>query len=74
MTKGNKIAAIRRYREATGLGLKEAKDAVDALERQLNPAAVLTRDAAMRRMLRFLVLALLILVGAIGLVVALSQF
>src|SRR5262245_8749264 len=28
---GNKIAAIKRYRELTGLGLKEAKDAVEAL-------------------------------------------
>jgi ribosomal protein L7/L12 len=29
---GNKIEAIKRLREATGLGLKEAKDAIDALE------------------------------------------
>lgn len=29
---GNKIEAIRRMRELTGLGLKESKDAVDALE------------------------------------------
>src|SRR5262245_6629702 len=29
---GNKIEAIRRYRAATGLGLKEAKDAVEAIE------------------------------------------
>lgn len=28
---GNKIAAIKQYREETGLGLKEAKDAVDRL-------------------------------------------
>ena len=28
---GNKIQAIKVYRERTGLGLKEAKDAVDAL-------------------------------------------
>ncbi|HEY8378471.1 MAG TPA: ribosomal protein L7/L12 [Nannocystis sp.] len=27
---GQKILAIKRYREATGLGLKESKDAVDA--------------------------------------------
>ena len=32
---GNKIEAIKAYRETTGLGLKEAKDAVDALERRL---------------------------------------
>jgi len=28
---GRKIDAIKRYREITGLGLKEAKDAVDAI-------------------------------------------
>jgi ribosomal protein L7/L12 len=32
---GNKINAIKLYREQTGVGLKEAKDAVDALERTL---------------------------------------
>lgn len=30
---GHKIDAIKRYRELTGAGLKEAKDAVEALER-----------------------------------------
>jgi ribosomal protein L7/L12 len=30
---GRKIEAIKRYRELTGVGLKEAKDAVEALER-----------------------------------------
>jgi ribosomal protein L7/L12 len=30
---GQKIEAIKLYRERTGVGLKEAKDAVDALER-----------------------------------------
>lgn len=30
-----KIEAIRRLRDATGLGLKEAKDAVEALERTM---------------------------------------
>ena len=29
---GNKIAAIKIYRELTGLGLKEAKDYVDEIE------------------------------------------
>lgn len=28
---GKKIEAIKRYRELTGAGLKEAKDAVDAI-------------------------------------------
>ncbi len=35
LQKGNKIEAIKAYREATGAGLKDAKDAVDALERRL---------------------------------------
>jgi Ribosomal protein L7/L12 C-terminal domain len=30
---GGKIAAIKAYREQTGAGLKEAKDAVEAIER-----------------------------------------
>ena len=70
---GNKIEAIKRYREATGLGLKEAKDAVDALERQVNPDAVLARDAAMGRTLRLVAFALLIVVGAVALVFVLGQ-
>jgi ribosomal protein L7/L12 len=32
---GKKIEAIKIYREQTGYGLKEAKDAVDAMERQM---------------------------------------
>ena len=32
---GRKIDAIKRYRALHGVDLKEAKDAVDALERQL---------------------------------------
>ena len=38
LTAGNKIEAIKLYREATGLGLKEAKDAVEALEAALGEA------------------------------------
>ncbi|WP_420468401.1 ribosomal protein L7/L12 [Panacagrimonas sp.] len=30
---GNKIEAIKRYRKATGLGLKESKDVIDRLDR-----------------------------------------
>jgi ribosomal protein L7/L12 len=33
---GRKIEAVKHYREATGVGLKEAKDAVEALERGAN--------------------------------------
>ncbi|HBP23177.1 MAG TPA: 50S ribosomal protein L7/L12, partial [Planctomycetes bacterium] len=36
---GKKINAIKRYREETGLSLKEAKDAVDALEAGGIPAS-----------------------------------
>jgi ribosomal protein L7/L12 len=42
---GQKLEAIKQYRERTGSGLKEAKDAVEALERgeQLpTPNAILT--------------------------------
>ncbi|OHD55165.1 MAG: hypothetical protein A2Y33_10625 [Spirochaetes bacterium GWF1_51_8] len=33
--RGDKIEAIKRYREQTGMGLKEAKDAVEAMERNM---------------------------------------
>jgi ribosomal protein L7/L12 len=33
LSAGNKIEAIKLLREATGLGLKEAKDAIEAMER-----------------------------------------
>ena len=36
LNSGKKIEAIKRVREQTGLGLKEAKDLVDALERGLS--------------------------------------
>ncbi len=35
LMRGNKIEAIKAYREQTGYGLKEAKDAIDAMERQM---------------------------------------
>ena len=35
LRQGNKIEAIKVYREATNCGLKEAKDAVEAIERQI---------------------------------------
>jgi ribosomal protein L7/L12 len=34
LAKGQKIEAIKRYREYTGSALKEARDAVDAIERR----------------------------------------
>ena len=36
---GNKIEAIKAYRKQTGAGLKESKDAVEAIQREMmNPA------------------------------------
>jgi ribosomal protein L7/L12 len=35
LARGQKIEAIKRYREYTGTGLREAKEAVEAIERQL---------------------------------------
>jgi ribosomal protein L7/L12 len=35
LRRGNKIEAIKMYREATGCGLREAKEYVDALDKQL---------------------------------------
>jgi ribosomal protein L7/L12 len=35
LARGQKIEAIKRYREYTGSALKEARDAVDAIERSL---------------------------------------
>jgi large subunit ribosomal protein L7/L12 len=34
LARGKTIQAIKIYREATGVGLKEAKDAVDAMARR----------------------------------------
>lgn len=65
---GKKIEAIRAYRTAAGVDLKDAKDAVDALEARLDPAAVMTREAAMRR-LRRLVLSGLAVAAALAAVV-----
>jgi ribosomal protein L7/L12 len=42
----SKIAAIKRVRELTDIGLKEAKDYVDALERGERPAAPATTPLA----------------------------
>ena len=37
---GNKIAAIKVYRETYGIGLKEAKDAVELIERRQMPSSM----------------------------------
>jgi hypothetical protein len=39
LREGQKIQAIKRHRELTGSGLKQAKDAIEALEARLLPRA-----------------------------------
>jgi ribosomal protein L7/L12 len=57
---GNKIEAIKLLREATGVGLKEAKEAVEALEGRGSPTGMgISRDRAKAGPL------ILLLVGAI---------
>lgn len=70
---GKKIEAIRVYRAAAGVDLKDAKDAVDALEERINPAAVTARDAAMKRTGRLALYALLIAAGIAVLMYLLSR-
>ena len=64
MRRGRKIDAIKATRDATGLGLKEAKDAVEAfIERSPDlRQEYLTATAGARNTL-WLVLAVLIVVG-----------
>ncbi len=42
---GNKIGAIKLYREQTGAGLREAKDAVEAIERAEAPTAAFEQQS-----------------------------
>jgi ribosomal protein L7/L12 len=70
---GNMIEAVRLYREATGLGLKESKDAVDVLAMQVDPAAAETREVAMRSIRRVALLTVLIFAGFALLIAAMSQ-
>jgi len=46
LAEGRKIAAVKRYREETGAGLVEAKNAVEALERDLPPTGELVDSSA----------------------------
>jgi len=48
LSAGNKIEAIRLYRKATGAGLKDAKDAIDAIvaEKHAGPLPRTTRAGA----------------------------
>ena len=70
---GRKIEAIRVYRTATGVGLKEAKDAVDALEVEINPGAVVARDAAMQRFRRLVVAAFVVVAILVALAFLLTR-
>lgn len=53
---GRKIEAVKLCRQHTGLGLKEAKDAVDALEQGASPATPQVVDEALERDVAALVL------------------
>jgi ribosomal protein L7/L12 len=70
---GKKIEAIKVYRTAAGVDLKGAKDAVDALEVRLNPAAVATRAAAGRRVRGLVVAGLAVATILVALAVLLSR-
>jgi hypothetical protein len=59
---GRKIEAIKSLRERTGMGLKEAKDAVDLLERQLGLARAPALSATAKSLLFWIVL---IIVGVL---------
>ena len=67
---GNEIEAIRLYRAATGVGLKEAKDAIDAIlaEKRAGPrpAAAETRVVARSRTKLSPILVLLVLAALFG--------
>jgi ribosomal protein L7/L12 len=43
---GGKLEAIKIYREETGLGLKESKDAIDSLEAELRRTGGMPAKAA----------------------------
>lgn len=70
---GNIIEAIKIYREATGLGLKESKDAVDRMAMELDPQAFQARAGAMRRLRRTALTAVLVIVGLAVLAFLLSR-
>ena len=63
---GNKIEAIKRLREETGLGLKEAKDAIDALARDRRgvtpPSARMPEEGGAGGAVRLVVLIVALLV------------
>jgi ribosomal protein L7/L12 len=70
---GRKIDAIKAYRKAVGVDLKDAKDTVEALEARINPGAVMTRDAAMRRVRGLVVSGLVVAAAVAALVFLLTR-
>lgn len=64
--RGAKIEAIKVYREATGVGLKEAKDAVEAIEAGLEPGPTGTNDPFAKKSGCFGVLAMLVAMALIA--------
>jgi hypothetical protein len=63
--KGQKLAAIKHYREATGVGLAEAKNAVELLESQLRTNAPASFQKAKSSGCFSLVLILVIAIGGV---------
>lgn len=61
--RGSKIEAIKIYREATGVGLKEAKGAVEAIEAGLEPRTAATNDPFAKKSGCFGVVALLVAIA-----------
>lgn len=64
LERGNKIEAIKLVREAQGLGLKEAKDAVEAYLKH-NPAIAAKYDAAQAANRGSPMLWLLLIIGVV---------
>lgn len=62
---GRKIDAIKLYREATGLGLAEAKDSVERLEAELRSSAPADFKKVESRGCLGIVLALIILASGV---------
>ena len=63
--RGQKIAAIKSYREATGLSLAEAKEAVERLEAELRSSSPTEFKNVESRGCLGLVLILIVLAGGI---------
>lgn len=63
LQRGSKIEAIKIYRESTGVGLKEAKDAVEAIEAGLEPRAAGANDPFAKKSGCFGVVALLVAIA-----------